>query len=412
MNRLFLILAAASSPLAALIASGAEPSPSASAGAAGTGVPALGYTYNPTDVDKAPKPLKILILGGTGFTGPYQVKYALARGHKVTVFNRGKTHPGELPEGVEQLVGDRSTGKLDALKGRKWDVVIDNPTMLPKWVHDAAEILKGNVDRYVFISTISVYGDVPTPGLDETAPLAEYEGKDAMKETRDTVIASKFALYGPLKALSEKEVEKWFLGKSLIIRPGLIVGPGDETDRFTYWPVRVDRGGEVLAPGDPSDPVQFIDARDLAEWTIRMVEQGATGIYNATGPATPLTIKGMLEGIKAALGSDAKFTWVPADFLEKEKVAPWSDMPVWVPPSGEDGGMGAMSIKRALDQGLTFRPLAVTARDTLAWFKSRPKERQEKLKAGLTKEREAEVLAEWGARAPRTLSSAPSPNGS
>ena len=380
--------------VSSIVASAAAADPSASPSASATGVSDPGYSYHAPDAGTAPKPLRILILGGTGFTGPFQVKYALARGHKVTVFNRGKTHPGELPEGVEQLIGDRN-GKLDALKGRKWDVVIDNPTMLPKWVHDAAEILKGNVDRYVFISTISVYANNSKPGMDETAPLAKYEGKDAMKETRDTVIASKFALYGPLKALSEKEVEKWFPGKSLIIRPGLIVGPGDETDRFTYWPVRIDRGGEVLAPGDPSDPVQFIDARDLAEWTIRMVEQGATGIYNATGPATPLTIGGMLEGIKSALGSDAKFTWVPADFLEKEKVAPWSDMPVWVPPSGEDGGLGAVSIKRALDKGLTFRPLAVTARDTLAWFKSRPKERQEKLGAGVAPEREAEVLADW-----------------
>src|SRR6476660_9229933 len=191
--------------------------------------------------EKSPTPMRILILGGTGFTGPYQVRYALSRGHKVTTFNRGKTHPGELPNEVEQLIGDRN-GKLDALKGRKWDVVIDNPTSLPKWVHDAAEILKGNVDRYVFISTISVYGDVPKPGLDETAPVVKYEGKDAMKETRESLIASKFALYGPLKALSEKEAEKWFPGKTLIIRPGLIVGPGDETDRFTYWPVRIDRG--------------------------------------------------------------------------------------------------------------------------------------------------------------------------
>jgi 2'-hydroxyisoflavone reductase len=334
------------------------------------------------------------------------VKYALARGHKVTVFNRGKTHPGELPEGVEQLIGDRNTGQLDALKGRKWDVVIDNPTMLPKWVHDAAEILKGNVDRYVFISTISVYGDNSKPGMDESAPVAKYEGADAMKETRDTVVASKFTLYGPLKALSEKEVEKWFPGKSLIIRPGLIVGPGDESDRFAYWPVRIERGGEVLAPGDPSDPVQFIDARDLAEWTIRMVEQEATGVYNATGPAAPLTIKGMLDGIKSALGSQATFTWVPADFLEKEKVSPWSDMPVWVPPTGEDAGLGMISIKRALDKGLTFRPLAVTARDTLAWFKSQPKERQEKLKAGITPEREKEVLEAWRAHAPRASGSA------
>lgn len=343
---------------------------------------------------KAPRPLKILILGGTGFTGPFQVKYALARGHKVTVFNRGKTHPGELPEGVEQLIGDRN-GQLDALKGRKWDVVIDNPTMLPKWVHDAAEIMKGNVGRYVFISTISVYADASKPGIDESAPVARYEGPDAMKETRDTVIASKFALYGPLKALSEKEVEKWFPEKSLIIRPGLIVGPGDETDRFSYWPVRIDRGGEVLAPGEPNDPVQFIDARDLAEWTIRMAEQGTTGVFNATGPATRLTIGGMLNEIKTALGSKATFSWVNTKFLEAQKVAPWSDMPVWVPPTGEDGGMGAVNIKRALEKGLSFRPLAETAHDTLAWFKAQPKERQEKLKAGITPEREAEVLAAW-----------------
>jgi 2'-hydroxyisoflavone reductase len=353
-----------------------------------------GFVYQPKDVGKAAKPLKILILGGTGFTGPFQVKYALARGHTVTVFNRGKSHPGELPAGVEQLIGDRN-GQLDALKNRKWDVVIDNPTMLPKWVHDAAEILKGNVDRYIFISTISVYAEGMKAGSDESATVVKYEGKDAMKETRDTVIASRFALYGPLKALSEKEVEKWFPGKSLIIRPGLIVGPGDESDRFTYWPVRIDRGGEVLAPGNPTDPVQFIDARDLAEWTIRMAEEGATGTYNATGPATRLTIEGMLTGIKSGLGSSATFTWVPADFLEKEKVSPWSDMPVWVPPSGEDGAISDVSIKRALDHGLTFRPLAETARDTLAWFRSLPKERQEKLKAGLSKERESEVLAAW-----------------
>jgi 2'-hydroxyisoflavone reductase len=368
------------------------PSPSATPAPGPAGVEVPGYHPNP---GKAEKPLKILILGGTGFTGPYQVRYAIARGHSVTVFNRGKTHPGILPDGVEQLTGDRNTGDLGTLKGRKWDVVIDNPTMLPKWVHDAAAVLKGNVERYIFISTISVYGDVPTPGLDETASLAKYEGKDAMKETRETVIASKFALYGPLKALSEKEAEKWFPGKTCIIRPGLIVGPGDETDRFTYWPVRIDRGGEVLAPGEKSDPVQFIDARDLAEWTVRMAELGATGTYNATGPATPLTIGGMLEGMKEAFHSNAKLTFVPADFLAKENVAPWSDMPVWVPPAGEDGGMGAVSIKRALEKGLTFRPLAETSGDTLAWFKAQPNERQEKLRAGLTQEREAEVLKAW-----------------
>ena len=343
------------------------------------------------------KPLSILILGGTGFTGPCQVRYAVSRGHKVTVFNRGKTHPGELPEGVEQLLGDRN-GKLDALKGRKWDVCIDNPTTLPVWVRDAAEILKGNVEIFIFISTISVYAENSKPDMDETGVLATYTGPDPMKETMEAVRASNFELYGPLKATSEAEAEKSFPGKTLIIRPGLIVGPGDETDRFTYWPVRIDRGGEVLAPGNPTDPVQFIDARDLAEWTIRMAENRASGIYNATGPSPALSIGGMLEGIKAAEGSSARFTWVDTDFLEAQKVAPWSDMPVWIPPRGEMVGFSRTSIKRALEMGLTFRPLAVTTRETLAWFKSQPAARQEKLRAGLTPAHEAEVLAAWNER--------------
>jgi 2'-hydroxyisoflavone reductase len=336
------------------------------------------------------KPLRILILGGTGFTGPYQVRYALSRGHKVTTFNRGKTHPGELPSEVEQLIGDRN-GQLDALKGRKWDVAIDNPTTLPAWVRDAAEILKGNVERYVFISTISVYADT-SKGVDETAPLAKYDGPDPYKETLEAMKASGYKTYGPLKVLSEKEAEKWFPGKTLIIRPGLIVGPGDETDRFTYWPVRIDRGGEVLAPGKPSDPVQFIDARDLAEWTIRMAESRETGIYNATGPAKPLGIGEMLDQIKGALSSNANFTWAPAEFLKQQKVEAWSDMPVW---AGDELGLARTNISRALAKGLTFRPLAETARDTLAWFKSLPQERQSKLRAGLTPEGEAEVLAAW-----------------
>jgi nucleoside-diphosphate-sugar epimerase len=338
----------------------------------------------------AVKPLRILILGGTGFTGPYQVRYALSHGHKVTTFNRGKTHPGESPNEVEQLIGDRN-GQLDALKGRKWDIVIDNPTTLPAWVRDAAQILKGNVERYVFISTVSVYADTNN-GVDETAPLAKYDGPDAYKETLEAMKASGYKTYGPLKALSEKETEEWFPGKTLIIRPGLIVGPRDETDRFTYWPVRIDRGGEVLAPGTSGDPVQFIDARDLAEWTIRMVENRETGIYNATGPTKPLGIGNMLDEIKGALRSDAKFTWLPAEFLKQQKVEAWSDMPVW---AGDELGLARTKIDRARAKGLTFRPLAETARDTLAWFKSLPQDRQSKLHAGLTPEREAEALAAW-----------------
>ena len=340
--------------------------------------------------EKTVKPLRILILGGTGFTGPYQVRYALSRGHKITTFNRGKTHPGELPPEVEQLVGDRN-GKLDALKNRQWDVVIDNPTTLPAWVRDAAQILKGNVDHYVFISTISVYGEVKT-GVDETAPTEKYTGADPYKETIEAMKASGFKTYGPLKALSEQEAEKSFPGKALIIRPGLIVGPRDETDRFTYWPVRIDRGGEVLAPGDPKDPVQFIDARDLAEWTIRMVENRETGLYNATGPAKALGVGEMLDRIKEAEKSKATFTWASEEFLTQQKVEPWSDMPVW---TGKESGLALTKIDKALAKGLTFRPLGETARDTVAWFKSLPQDRQSKMRAGLTPEREAEVLAAW-----------------
>jgi 2'-hydroxyisoflavone reductase len=352
----------------------------------------VAFVARPTSLlaEAAVKPMRILILGGTGFTGPYQVRYAMSRGHKVTTFNRGKTHPGELPNEVEQLIGDRN-GKLDALKDRQWDVVIDNPTTLPAWVRDAAQILKENVDRYVFTSTISVYED-SKKGPDENAPLQKYDGSDPYKETLEAMKASGFKTYGPLKALSEKEAEKWFPGRTLIIRPGLIVGPRDESDRFTYWPVRIDRGGEVLAPGAPNDSVQFIDGRDLAEWTIRMAENRETGIYNATGPAKPIGMGGMLDGIKAALKSSANFTWVSEQFLTDQKVQTWSDMPVW---AGAEDGVTRTDINRALGKGLTFRPLADTARDTLAWFKSLPQDRQSHLKAGVTPEREAEVLANW-----------------
>src|SRR5438094_5556135 len=215
--------------------------------ATAAGALGLAVKWNNLFAEEKVKPLRILILGGTGFTGPFQVKYALSCGHKVTVFNRGKTHPGELPKEVEQLTGDRN-GQLEALKGKQWDVCIDNPTTLPAWVRDAAQILKGNVERYIFISTISVYSDF-SKGPDESTALKKYEGADPYKETLEAMKASGFKTYGPLKALSEKEAEKWFPGKTLIIRPGLIVGPGDESDRFTYWPVRIDRGGEVLPPG-------------------------------------------------------------------------------------------------------------------------------------------------------------------
>jgi len=343
------------------------------------------------------KPLRILILGGTGFIGPHQVSYALARGHTVTLFNRGR-QPHAWPGAVEELIGDRNTHDLKALEGRQWDVCIDNPTTLPFWVRDAGALLRDKVRQYIFISTISAYAQNDKPA-DESAALAPYTGKDAMAETSATLSASAGELYGPLKAVSEQEAKRRFPDMTTIIRPGLIVGPGDETDRFTYWPVRLARGGEVLAPGDGGDPVQFIDARDLAEWTVRMAESRAFGTFNATGPRPPLSMRGMLAGIATATGSDARLTWVSADFLEAQKVAPWSDMPVWVPGSGESAGFARRSIERALAAGLTFRPLTTTAGDTLTWFKQQPEERQAKLRAGLSAAREQELLAQWKARA-------------
>src|ERR1700722_10952243 len=235
----------------------------------------------PAVADTGPqKPMRLLILGGTGFIGPHQVRYALARGHHVTIFNRGRQTEA-WPGPVEELLGDRN-GDLKSLEGRDWDVCIDNPTTLPVWVRDAARVLKGHVGQYIFISTISVYAANDKPA-DETAPLVAYDGADPMGEKS---LGAGMRLYGPLKALSEKEAQTQYgEAATTIIRPSLIVGPGDETDRFTYWPVRLARGGEILAPGDGSDPVQFIDARDLAEWTIRVAESRTIGTFNATGPA-------------------------------------------------------------------------------------------------------------------------------
>ena len=345
------------------------------------------------DNPRAPQPLRLLILGGTGFTGPHQVGYALARGHRVTLFNRGRREI-EWPGEVEELTGDRNTGDLASLQGRQWDVCIDNPTTLPFWVRDAGRVLQNNVGHYIFISTISVYADNSRAGMDETTSLLEYAGPDAMQETAE----SAGRLYGQLKVVSEKEAEKQFPAKTTVIRPGLIVGPRDNTDRFTYWPVRLDRGGEVLAPGDGTDPVQFIDARDLAEWTIRMAEMRATGIYNATGPATAMNMGRMLEGIRTAIGASARLTWVPAPFLAERRVQPWSHMPVWVPARENNDGWARVGIARAIEKGLTFRPFRTTVNETLRWFRTLPAERQATLSSGLPGQREREVLAAWHAR--------------
>ncbi len=338
--------------------------------------------------------MRLLILGGTGFIGPHQVRYALARGHQVTVFNRGRQKEA-WPGPVEELLGDRN-GDLKALEGRDWDVCIDNPTSLPVWVRDAARVLKGHIGQYVFISTISVYAANDRPA-DETAALVGYDGADPMAEKS---LGAGQRLYGPLKALSEREAQAQYgEAATTIIRPSLIVGPGDETDRFTYWPVRLARGGEILAPGDGSDPVQFIDVRDLAEWTIRMAEQRTTGVFNATGPANPIAMREMLADIAQGIGADPGLVWAPTDFLRANSVSAWSDMPVWIPGQGKTFGFHRRDFSRAAAAGLTWRPLPVTAADTLAWFRTLPPERQGKLRAGLTTEREAEILTKLRAEA-------------
>lgn len=334
------------------------------------------------------KPLNILILGGTGFTGPHQIHYAAARGHSITVFNRGRRQ-ADLPDGITHLVGDRNDN-LEALKGSgTWDVILDNPTTFPRWVRTAGEVLKGRTGQYVFISTLSVYDKWNVANMDENAPLA----------TMPDPTVENMQFYGAMKALAEREAEKWYPGKVTVIRPGLIVGPGDQTDRFTYWPVRIARGGEVLAP--PADgSAQIIDARDLAEWTIRMCEEGRFGTYNATGPRSALSVGEMLAGVRAAMpGSlDVRLVHADAKFLADQKVRPWSDMPVWIPNEGDTTYWGQANIARAVAAGLTFRPLATTAADTLAWHQARPAAEQAKLRAGLTPEREAEVLAAYHAR--------------
>ena len=354
----------------------------------------VGGTGDPTG--PAVKPLRALVLGGTGFIGPPMVEYLLARGHTVTIFNRGQTNNDLFPS-VEKLVGDRSDD-LTALEGRSWDVVFDNHATLPRWVRQSAQLLKNSASRYVHVSTISVYAE---PGftlpddreeeerlrLDEDAPLAE------LPEDWDGSEQITGATYGPFKVLAEAEAEKAFPGRATIVRPGLIVGPGDPTDRFTYWPVRIARGGEVLAPGSGRDPVQFVDVRDLVRFIVTLAENDQSGIFNATGPQARLSMAGMLDGIRAAATDPVDFTWVPAAFLEAQGVQPWSDMPCWLPASP----IMYVRIDRALAAGLRFRPLNETVRDTLAWNETRPDERRTNLRAGISAEREAEVLAAWHA---------------
>ena len=340
-----------------------------------------------------PKKLRILVLGGTAFLGPATVRAAQARGHELTLFNRGKTRPELFPE-VEKLVGDRYED-ISALKGRQWDAVVDDLAYVPHAVTEMAELLKDNVRQYVLISSISVYPNYTKPNMDETAPVATLADPQVLERAKTHRSPEVLQNYGALKALCEQAAEKVMPGRVANIRPGLIVGPEDPSDRFTYWPVRVARGGEVLAPNSEKDFVQFIDVRDLAAWIVTCIEKQVVGVYNADRPAASMTIGELLRISKEVSQSDARFTWVPTDFLTEQKVAPWSDMPVWAPATGDDVGFGQISTQKAAAAGLTHRPTPEIVRDTLDWFATLPEERRNKLRAGISADREQEVLKAW-----------------
>lgn len=332
--------------------------------------------------------MKLLILGGTIFLGRHLVTAAQARGHAVTLFNRGQHNADLFPE-VEKLRGDRGAPEgLAALAGRRWDAVIDTCGYHPQAVRATAGALAEAVDHYTFVSTVSVYADTRRPGIDEAYPVGQI-ADEAAPVSNET--------YGPYKARCEQAAEAALPGRVLHARPGLIVGPYDPSDRFTYWPVRVARGGQVLAPERPGYGVQIIDGRDLAEWLIRQAEARTTGVFNLTGPAQPLTLGEVLAAARAASGSEAEFVWASEAFLSAEQVGAWIELPLWIPASDPDAaGFSAIDCRKALQAGLTFRPLAETVRDTLAWAATRPADHA--WRAGLTPEREAELLARWQAQ--------------
>lgn len=324
--------------------------------------------------------LRVLILGGTGFIGPHFVATLRAAGHKLTLLNRGRRNPPPSSD-VDVLIGDRN-GQMDAIRGREWDVVIDNSGYTPKQVKLSTDILRGRVGHYIFVSSISAYADLTPPGIDEDYALATLADPSAEQLTDST--------YGGLKALCERTVEQAFGKDCAIMRPTYIVGPGDPTDRFTYWPVRAARGGEMLAPGKPTDPIQFIDVRDLADFMRQCVEHRIAGKYNICNPPGAVTMGDLLETAKRIARADTRFVWAPAEFLTQHEAL--ADLPSWSPTTGELAGAALVSSARAVAKGLRFRTLETTIRDTLAWHRTRPKDQQEKLRAGLTPVRETQLL--------------------
>lgn len=332
--------------------------------------------------------MHILIIGGTQFVGRHLVETARARGHQLTLFNRGRTNPDLFPD-VETLHGDRgNAADVEVLRGRRWDAAIDTCGYIPRAVSLTAGALAGAVERYAFISTLSVFSESDKPGLTEESALATLADETTEQVTGET--------YGGLKVLCERAAEAALPGRALVIRPGLIVGPHDQTRRFPYWVERVAQGGEALTPGTADQPVQFIDGRDLAAFTIQLLERGVSGIFNATGPDYPLTMGALLETCRTVSGSDARFVWLDETFLLSHDAQPFTEMPLWLPASSS--GFNQFDVSKAIRAGLTFRPLDATIRDTLAWLRGLNDEQRTKMAArgeGMSASREAELLAAW-----------------
>ena len=343
----------------------------------------------------APRPLRILVLGGTGFIGPKVVEYALARGHTITLFNRGRTNTHLFPE-VEKLKGDRD-GDLVSLQGKEWDGVIDNSGYIPRHIRDSAELLRNQVGRYLFTSSVAAYASFEKPGID-----VDHPGGTLADPTREDF---SMVTYGPFKILGENTVKEIYGNRATVVRPGYVVGPGDTSDRWTYWPVRVDRGGEMIAPGTPEDPIQIIDVRDLAGWMVRLLENDTAGTFNGVGPQEPIPFGRMLEIAREVSGADTQFTWVEPEFLLEHELA----FPVWGAPEVAKGAPHAplptrnnihlVSNQRSVASGLTYTDVTATTRDTLAWWKTLPEERRANARAFVDPNREAEVLAAWHAHA-------------
>jgi 2'-hydroxyisoflavone reductase len=353
---------------------------------------ACGTGLKATSGDGAPAAKKhILVLGGTGFLGPAFVTAAQARGHKLTLFNRGKTRPELFPD-VEKLHGDRDPLKgegLKALEGRSFDAVLDTSGYYPRMVRASAQLLAPHVGQYIFISSGSAYAKNDTPGADESAETA------TLADPNVETMGKNFENYGGLKRACELATEQALGGRATLVRPGYIVGPEDRTDRYVYFPLRYDKGGEMLAPGSPEDPLQIIDVRDLAEWLVLLVERNTTGTFNAVGPEKPWTMGEMFAACKEVTGKDTKLTWVPGEFLLKNGEDGDGAIPIWAPAFGAYAGMHRRSNARAVKAGLRFRSPVVTTRDALAWFQALPEERRNQLRAGLPAEREAQLLSLW-----------------